>query len=264
MKKILYLTAVGTLCAASMSYGLTLISPAFDNGDTIPYKYGYCVPDGKGKVKLGQDISPELHWANVPKGTKSFVLLMRDHDIPSQPLYDISGKEIPKGADRDVGYLWVLVDIPGNMRGLPQGAGSKGFDSTGKNPGKTKYGLSGLNIYTTIFQAPLTKGGHDKIPGKAGYHHLFGQYDGPCPPWNDAKKHKYSLQLYALDVAKLDLNSNGHFQGSDVIDAMKGHILAKSDELSGDYVTNAKLLPKKQVVMKPVKKVVKNKAKKKR
>lgn len=245
MRKLLIGAA---LCAfAVQGYGLTLISSAFDSGGNIPAKYAYCKPDGKGKVKLSNDISPPLHWANVPKGTKSFVLLAYDPDIPASPYFDVSGKKIKKGVHRQKGYHWVLVNIPSTLRGLPEGAGSKGFNPKGKKPGQSKYGLGGINVYTGVFQSPLSERvsfKDNKIKGKYGVHRVFGHYDGPCAPWNDEKKHKYTFVLYALDVAKLRLNKNGLFQGQDVVKAIKGHVLAKSDPLVGYSVTNKALMKK--------------------
>ncbi|HEY6326143.1 MAG TPA: YbhB/YbcL family Raf kinase inhibitor-like protein, partial [Candidatus Cybelea sp.] len=44
----------------------------------------------------GFDRSPELEWSGVPKGTKSFALIMHDPDAP-----------IPGGF-----YHWVVYDLP--------------------------------------------------------------------------------------------------------------------------------------------------------
>ncbi|OAI50126.1 hypothetical protein AYO37_00395 [Opitutia bacterium SCGC AG-212-L18] len=53
-------------------------------------------------------------------------------------------------------------------------------------------------------------------------------YAGPCPP---DKEHRYFLKLYALD-AILDLKAG--VSKTNVISAMKGHVLAKA-ELMGRY-----------------------------
>jgi Raf kinase inhibitor-like YbhB/YbcL family protein len=47
-------------------------------------------------------------------------------------------------------------------------------------------------------------------------------YGGPCPP--SGKPHRYKLTVYALDVAKLGLDSSA--RGSDIARAMDTHILA--------------------------------------
>jgi len=49
---------------------LTLVSPAFENGDSIPKKFGY---------KHG-NISPPLKISNVPDNTESLALIMDDPD----------------------------------------------------------------------------------------------------------------------------------------------------------------------------------------
>ena len=59
----------------------------------------------------------------------------------------------------------------------------------------------------------------------------FGKtgYDGPCPP--PGSPHHYYFKLYALDC-KLGLKSNA--KKSDLVDAMKGHILGQG-EIIGKY-----------------------------
>ena len=51
---------------------MNLRSNAFENNEFIPNKYS-C---------KGQDINPELTWDNVPGGTKSFALSVKDPDAP--------------------------------------------------------------------------------------------------------------------------------------------------------------------------------------
>src|SRR5919204_2780557 len=50
---------------------LTLTTPAWPDGGPIPVKY----------TQAGEQVSPALSWSNVPEGTQSFVLHMRDPDV---------------------------------------------------------------------------------------------------------------------------------------------------------------------------------------
>ncbi|MDF1758979.1 MAG: YbhB/YbcL family Raf kinase inhibitor-like protein [Coxiellaceae bacterium] len=228
---------------ASHAMALTLTSPAFKDKGFFPYQYGYCRPAANGETKAASDISPPLQWSDVPKGTKSFVLILTDPDIPDSPKFDKKGTLITKGAKRVTGYHWLLVDIPADKTSVPEGAGSKGFVKGGKPTGKTPYGLTGINVYTGAFKSPFAP--------LINYHHMtkqqlqgtYGGYDGPCAPWNDKAIHHYTFTLYALDVKSLGLPSDGKFKGPQVMQAMQGHILAKS-VLSGRFITNLKLMKK--------------------
>ena len=72
----------------------SLHSPAFQNGGAIPETY----------ARDGDNKSPPLAWTGAPQGTKSFVLVVEDHDAP-------------------VGTVthWVAYDIPADSDGLLEG-----------------------------------------------------------------------------------------------------------------------------------------------
>ena len=63
-------------------------------------------------------------------------------------------------------------------------------------------------------------------------------YDGPCPPWNDERLHRYHFRVAALDIPSLGLE--GRFDIGDVRRAMEGHVLAEA-EIIGTYSLNAAL-----------------------
>ncbi len=63
-------------------------------------------------------------------------------------------------------------------------------------------------------------------------------YDGPCPPWNDTIPHHYIFTLYALDIARCPVA--GAFKGPEVLEAMKGHIIAQA-AITGIYTLNPNL-----------------------
>ena len=114
-----------------MSSGVPIVlsSPAFDEGDPIPARY----------TCDGHDVSPPLAWSDVPVGTQAFVLVVTDPDAG--------------------GFVhWVLTDIPGDLRELPEGQG----DVMGA-PGRTTWGRA--------------------------------RWGGPCPP---AGEHRYEFHIYAL------------------------------------------------------------------
>jgi Raf kinase inhibitor-like YbhB/YbcL family protein len=71
--------------------GIKLFSSSFKEGDFIPKKYS-CE---------GSDISPQLHWSNMPKGVKSFSIIVEDPDAPGGNFVH-----------------WIIFSIPGNFNEL--------------------------------------------------------------------------------------------------------------------------------------------------
>src|SRR3546814_16506885 len=51
-------------------------------------------------------------------------------------------------------------------------------------------------------------------------------YDGPFPPPNDLRLHRYFFRLFALDIAALSVPAR--FTAAEVKQAMKGHVLAEA------------------------------------
>ena len=239
------LTTALTLGFATSTMALTLTSPTIKNHGLFPYKYGYCQPNGKGEVKLSDDISPPLSWYGAPKGTKSYAVVLRDPVSATSSHFNQVGYTLAPNSPRAAIYHWVVVNIPATQNHLPEGAGSKGFVAGGKKPGQTAYGLMGINIYTEAFSSPYVSRITFKPYTVKEMHGTYGKYDGPCAPWNDELIHHYQFTVYALNVAKLKLPSNGHFTGAQAMKAMKGHILAKA-HLSASFITNPKLMVKPQ------------------
>jgi Raf kinase inhibitor-like YbhB/YbcL family protein len=118
-----------------------LESPAFAAGAAIPAAY----------TCEGADHSPPLAWSDVPAATQSFTLIVDDPDAPA-----------------GVWVHWVLFDLPGSTRALPEGL----------PPRDTLPELGGARQGRTDFR-------------RIGY-------GGPCPP--PGKPHHYHFTLYALDA----------------------------------------------------------------
>lgn len=92
---------------------------------------------------------------------------------------------------------WVLFNLPPATRELEEGVPTTATLVSGAKHGKNDFGNIG--------------------------------YGGPAPP--KGKAHRYSFRLYALDTT---LNLPPGATKAQVVDAMKGHILAEG-ELMGNY-----------------------------
>lgn len=151
---------------------MTLSSPAWPEGGTIPARH----------TQAGTEISPPLTWDQVPDEVVSFVLIAHD---PHTAVGD--------GTD-DVLH-WMVWNIPGTARGLPEGV---------------PHGNE------------LTDGSR-QISATGPY------YRGPGAP-AAGPTHHYVFELYALDI-KLDIPAVGQSPAATraaVLAAMAGHVRGKA------------------------------------
>jgi Raf kinase inhibitor-like YbhB/YbcL family protein len=147
-----YLVAAG---AAALAFGLagttadaaglfTLQSKTFADGKIMPKKVANSQANMSTNPNcVGENVSPELHWSNVPDGTKSLVLLMFDPE--GRPPFGVSH--------------WVAYGIdPAKVTGFAEGSASK--DSAQFVGGKS---LMGVGHYS----GPCTP------PGQTPHHYTF-------------------------------------------------------------------------------------------
>lgn len=205
---------------------LKVTSSGFRHGDNIPETFALGVPAAEGHASMGGgNRNPDLRWSGEPAGTKSFVVLLVDGDVPADmAAINKEGQTIPTTAPRRDFAHWLVVDLLPSVREIAEGAASDGFIAQGKPVGQTRYGgITGANGYTQFLA------GDQQLAG------TYGGYDGPFPPFNDERAHNYRFQVYALDVPSLGLA--GAFGLDDVRRAMRGHVLDQG-ELIGVYALN--------------------------
>jgi len=186
-------------------------SDSFENGQPIPATFAVGTTDG-----FGGNRNPHLAWDDVPEGTRSFALLCLDPDAPTDPsLAGKDGVEIPVEHPRGTFVHWAVVDLPADLRAIAEGSASGGVTKGGKrNPPGPAGARQGLNDYTGWFAGDAALAGD-----------WFG-YDGPYPPPNDLRTHRYFFRVFALDVDTLDVP--GRFTAGDVLRAVQGHVLAEA------------------------------------
>ena len=200
-----------------------LHSNSFKNAQPIAAEFAMGQPDG-----FGGNRNPHLAWEEVPPGTRSFALLCIDPDAPTVP--ETVGREdlqIPVEQPRGQFIHWVMVDIAAMQREIAIGSCSDGITAKGKSsPAGPAGARQGLNDYTGWFAGNAEMGGD-----------YYG-YDGPYPPFNDLRLHRYFFRLFALDVEQLELPQR--FTAADAFRAMHGHVLGEAS-LYGTYSLNATL-----------------------
>ena len=204
---------------------MQLSSNSFSDGQKIPGDYAFCIPDPAHHVCLGRNLNPQLTWSDAPAGTRSFVVICLDPDVPSKG-DDVNqeGRTVPATLPRVDFFHWVLVDLPASTTAIAPGSHSCAVTPNGKpgpdGPGGSRHGI---NDYTGWFA------GDTQMKGN-----YFG-YDGPCPPWNDSIRHRYVFTLFALDIPRVPVE--GTFTGQQVREAIAGHVLAQAS-LTGTYSLN--------------------------
>lgn len=186
-------------------------SDSFVHGTPIPEEFAMGTPTG-----FGGNRNPHLAWEDAPEGVRSFVLLCVDADVPTvAEMVGKEGVEIPADQPRTEFVHWVMADIPAAVAGIAAGSASDGITRAGKRePAGPEGSRQGLNDYTGWFAGDADMGGD------------WHGYDGPYPPGNDLRMHRYFFRLYALDVERLELPER--FTAADVYRAMHGHILAEA------------------------------------
>lgn len=76
---------------------MKLSSSVFKNGESIPQKYG----------RDFANVNPPLEIEDVPEGTRSFVLILEDPDVP-------------EAAGVPVWDHWMVFNIPVEVRSIPE------------------------------------------------------------------------------------------------------------------------------------------------
>src|SRR5262245_29159203 len=95
--------------SASAQGVVTITSTTFKDGQFLPKKAA-----GNNKSNpncVGENISPQFSWTNVPAGTTSFALVMTD----------------PEGRGTGVDH-WIAYGIPASVTGFEEGEVSKPSD----------------------------------------------------------------------------------------------------------------------------------------
>ncbi len=146
---------------------MRITSQAFDDGSTIPKRFG----------RDFENINPPLVIEDMPPETVSWTIIIDDPDVPST-------------AGVSIWDRWIVFNIPPSVKNVPEAWRPTGVRGKGTR-GELEYG-------------------------------------GPRPP---DREHRYFFRIYALD-RKLNLKEGAAKQ--EVIDAMRGHILAYA-ELMGRY-----------------------------
>lgn len=205
---------------------MQLISHSFQHGQAIPGEFAFAVPDATARVALSSNRNPQLAWSDVPEGTRSFVVVCHDPDVPSRD-DDVNqeGREVPATLPRIDFFHWLLLDIPADTTHIPAGSHSSSVTPRGK-PGPAAAGglRHGLNDYTAWFA--------DDAQMKGDY---YG-YDGPCPPWNDTLVHRYIFTVYALATPTLAVA--GPLTGANVRAALGSAQVLGQASLTGLYRLN--------------------------
>jgi Raf kinase inhibitor-like YbhB/YbcL family protein len=200
-------------------------SESFEDGGAIPERLAFGRAHPEQHVELAGNRSPHLAWSDLPEGTRSLALVCCDPDAPSRP-DDVNREGVTVSADlpRVDFFHWALVDLAPGEAPLQEGEFSDGVTIGGKSVADGPRGTrQGANGYTQWF------GGDPDMAG------TYTGYDGPGPPWNDERVHRYRFTLYALDVERCAVE--GSFTAEDLLAAIEGHVLGQAT-VEGRYTTN--------------------------
>ena len=153
---------------------MELSTPAFKDGSVIPDRHTQLQQAERG-------VSPALNWINAPAATQSFVVHMRD-------------PEVARNRTTDDQVHWLVWNIPGTEKGLPEGM------------------PEGAQLPNGIRQISAS--------GPV--------YRGPGAPAN-GPMHHYTFEVYALDT-KIDMAAGADAWETrrNLFKAMDGHVIGKA------------------------------------
>lgn len=154
---------------------MEVTSTSYADGDTIPLRHATSAAGG-------EDVSIGLAWTGAPAATRSYAVATIDvHPVARGWVH------------------WLVVDIPGSVPGLPEGASGTAAMPAGAHELASGYGRPG--------------------------------WGGPQPPPGSGV-HDYVTTVFALDVARLPLGPGARLE--DVRAAMGPHVLA-SAQVTGRF-----------------------------
>ncbi len=210
---------------------MKITSESFSHNGPIPEEFAFGRHDARTHFTFAGNRNPHLAWSGVPQGCTSLALIVVDPDAPTVG-DDVNkeGRVVKASVPRGDFHHWLLVDIPPACTSIQAGECSSAVTPGGKKsppgPKGAPGARQGVNDYTKWFAGDPKMGG------------TYRGYDGPAPPWNDERVHRYHFKLYALDLKRCPVD--GDFTAAALRKAIKGHVLAEAT-LTGTYAINPAL-----------------------
>ncbi len=207
---------------------MKLTSTSFRPNGRIPGRCAFAVQSPRSRVRLTDNRNPHLLWSGAPAGTRSFVLTCIDGDAPTRP-DDVNqvGREVPADLPRAEFVHWLMVDIPVSVTEIAEGSCSDRVTIRGKAaPFGPAGSRQGVNDYSGWFTGDPVMNG------------TYLGYDGPCPPWNDARAHRYTFEVLATDLDRCTVADR--FTLADLRIALEGHVLDRAS-IVGRYSLNPRI-----------------------
>jgi Raf kinase inhibitor-like YbhB/YbcL family protein len=153
---------------------MVLSTPAFPDGGVVPNRHTQVQQAERG-------ISPVLNWTNAPAATQSFVVHMHD-------------PEVARNRTTDDQVHWLVWNIPGTEKGLPEGM---------PEGAQLPNGIRQISASGAVYRGP-------GAPAAGPMHH-------------------YTFEVYALDT-KLDVppGADAWETRRNLFKAMDGHVIGKA------------------------------------
>ncbi|MEX0885847.1 MAG: YbhB/YbcL family Raf kinase inhibitor-like protein [Phycisphaeraceae bacterium] len=149
---------------------MRITSPAFSDGERIPKTY----------TEDGNNISPPLAWADLPRNTAELALIVDDPDAP-----------------RDDAFVhWTVYRIPAATPGLPENL-PRGVEEL-REPAGAAQGRTSFGKHNVGYRGPAPPKGH----GVHHYHFRLYALDEPL------------VLAAGVERSALDAAMRGHILGS--------------------------------------------------